>query len=285
MTTATQEASGARTLVGFRDKAKVTGIPTSGLFLLTGDTKVGKTTFAASFPGSYVLELEKKRGDRIKFGRIDDSIKDVLDEQGNVTTPALKIFGEVLNLAIEDESVKTIVIDSVDELAKWIQADIAKDAGVEFLGKVQKGIDNRALWGEYAQRVYGLVNYLKDSGKLIILIAHRRVAEVDSEGKITKPAGINVSGKGGDFIAQQAEMVGYMGVRVLGGKTQHYLTFKGESDRAIWRSGIDELRDKEIIIPESDPYGAFAALFGEKTPARPAATLKPAPSKATGKKR
>lgn len=274
MTTATSEAAPtARTLVGYRDKAKAVGIPTSGLFLLTGDTKVGKTTFGASFPGSYVLELEKKRGDRIKFGRIDDTITD------------LEAFGEILQLAIDDETIKTIVIDSVDQLAKWIAADIAKDAGIEFLGKVQKGVDNRALWGEFAQRVFGLVEYLKDSGKLIIIVAHRRVAEVDSEGKITKPAGINVSGKGGDFIAQQAEMVGYMGVRVLGGKTQHYLTFKGESDRAIWRSGIDELRDKEIIIPESDPYGAFAALFGEKTPARPAATLKPAPTKAPAKKR
>src|SRR5438034_203046 len=45
-------------LVESRAKLKE-GMPTEGLFVLVGLPKSAKTTLAASFPGSYVLELEK----------------------------------------------------------------------------------------------------------------------------------------------------------------------------------------------------------------------------------
>lgn len=256
-------------LVQERTGPKVTGIPSSGLITLVGDTKCGKTTFGASFPGSYVLELEKKRADRIPFGRIHE-IDNLAD------------FGEALELAIASDEIKTIVIDSVDQLAKWFASDIAQDAGVEFIGKPKAGVDSRALWGEFGVRVHGLVDYLKGSNKLVMMIAHRRVAKEDSEGKVIKPAGINVSGAGGDYIAQQSEIIGYMDVRIIGGQSLHFLTFKGESARTIWRSGIEELHDKEIVIKKSDPYGSFAALF-EKAPTK--APVKLVPAKTAAKKR
>lgn len=261
-------------LVERRTEPKETGMPTSGLFLLVGDIKSGKTTLGASFPDSYVLELEKKRGDRIRNARIHD-----------IST--LEEFQEALPLVLEasNDDIKTLVIDSVDQLAKWIQDDIAKDAGVEFIGKPKQGVDSRALWGEFSQRVHGLVDYLKESNKLVIIIAHRRPADKDSEGVITKPAGINVSGKGGDYIAQQAEMIGFMGVRVIGGVAQHYLSFKSESARAIWRSGIDELHEKEVVIRKEDPFGSFAALFSKAEKKAPVKLVEKTPAKAGGKKK
>ena len=265
-----KETKMTTTLVPYRDKPKEIGMPESGLFLLIGDVKAGKTTFAASFPDSYVLELEPKRGDRIKRGRIDDTITN-LDQ-----------YGDVLEAALADDSIKTIVIDTVDVIAKWLQARIAGPTRV--FGAPEKGVDTYEDWREFEADVRGMVDYLKQSGKLIILVAHRRMAKVDKDDHVVKPAGINVQGQGGDYIAQQAEMVGFMGVRVLGGKSVVYLTFKGESDRCIWRSGIDELRDKEVVLPESDPFGAFAALFQKAAP-KPAPTLKPAPKAETKKKR
>ncbi len=258
-------------LVGLRKEAKVVGMPTSGLMTLVGDTKSGKTTLAAAFPGAYVLELERKRADRIKNARIHeiDSLND---------------FGEVLQLALAADDIKVIVVDSVDQLADWIAKDIAQENGVEFIGKPVKGVDSRTLWQEYAVRVKGMIDYVKASEKLIILVAHRKIAKTDSEGKITSPAGINVSGHGGDYIAQQSEIIGYMDVRVIGGTSVHFLSFKGESQRAIWRSGVEELHDKEIIIKKSDPYGSFAAAFETAAP-KTAPTLKPAPAKAAAGKK
>lgn len=275
MNTATAASPGtARALVGYRDQPKASGLPTSGLFLVVGHPKSGKTTFAASFPDSYVLELEPRRADRILRGRIDDQIQD------------LDTFGEVLQKAIEAEDIKTIVIDTVDHLAKWMQDDIAKAAGVEFLGKAEKGVDNRALWGEFAQRVHGLTDYLKESGKLIILVAHCKLPEKDDQGRVIVPAGINISGKGGSYIAAQAEMIGFVGVKTLNGKAQHFLSFKAPTDLAIWRSGIDELHDQEILLDKANPYGSFAAMFGASNgSAKAAPTLKPAASKTPAKRK
>lgn len=231
----------------------MTGIPTQGIMLLIGDSKSGKTFFGASFPDSIVVEMERGRADRISNARVQD-------------VNSLAEFGEAMELIMAEPSIRTVVIDSVDSLATWMAEDIARAAGIPFLGKVQKGVDNQSLWGDFAVNVRAMIDWWKETDKLFILIAHRRPANIDREGVVTKPAGINVAGKGGDYIAQQAEMIGYMGVRVLSGKAQHFLTFKGESDRAIWRSGVDELHDKEIIITKQDPYGCFASLF-KKAPA------------------
>lgn len=257
-------------LTQYRTEPKAVGMPTRGIFLLVGDTKSGKSVFSASFPNSIVVEMERGRGDRLTNARVQ--------EVNNLAE-----FGEAMELIMAEDSIKTVVIDSIDQLALWMSEDIAQAAGIPFLGKVQKGVDNQALWGEFGVNVRAMIDWWKASDKLFIIIAHRRVANIDREGVVTKPAGINVSGKGGDYIAQQAEMVGFMGVRVLGGKTQHYLTFRGESDRAIWRSGVKELNDKEVIITEQDPYGCFASLFKTQT-AAPKLELAPAVKKSGGKK-
>ncbi len=257
-------------LVGLRKEPKVTGMPTSGLLTLIGDTKSGKTTLAASFPGSYLIEMEKGRADRIKNARIHE-----IDN--------LQDMGEVVQLAIAAPDVKVIILDSVDQIAKWMADEIAKENGMEFIRAEKGKPDPRTLWGEFGVRVRGLVDYLKASDKLIIFVAHRRVAKLDDTGRVTTPAGINVSGQGGDYIAQQSEMIGFLDVREIGGKSTHFLSFRGESQRAIWRSGIEELHDKEIIIRKSDPYGSFAEAF--KAPeTKPAPALTPAPAKAKGKK-
>ena len=279
------------TLVAARTAPKVTGLPKSGLILLVGDTKSGKTTLAASFPKRYVLELEHKRVDRIAFGRIDDLIERYNEHCAGLAPGepkpireewVLNMFGELLQLAIEDETVETIVIDSVDEYARLISSSIAREAGVEFLGEAKKDVDSRALWGEYFERISGSADFLKECGKLVVLVAHRREAKLDKDGHITKPAGINVSGQGGDYLAKHAEIIGFMDVRSVGGKASHFLTFKGESQRAIWRSGVEELQDKEILIKKEDPFGCLLAAFGKK-----AETPKPqlAPARSNGKKR
>ncbi len=257
-------------LAQYRTEPKVTGMPTRGLFLLIGDGKCGKTTFAASFPNSIVVEMEKGRADRLTNARVQE-------------VENLEQFGEAMELIMAEDSIKTVVVDSADVLASWMAEDIAKAAGIPFLGKVQKGVDNQSLWGDFGINVRAMIDWWKSSEKLFILVAHRRPANIDREGIVTKPAGINVSGKGADYIAQQADMVGFMGVRVLAGKAQHYLTFKGESDRAIWRSGVEELHDKEIIITKQDPYGCFASLFKTQT-AAPKIALAPAAKKSGGKK-
>lgn len=248
------------TLVEERTKPKVTGMPVTGLVLLVGHPKSGKTWLAADAPKSIVIELEKAGGDRVPFGRIQ--------EINCAEDGALNTFGETMDAVMSDDSIEIITIDSVDQWAKLIQADIAKAAGVEHIQKPKQGVDSRALWGEFGYRVHTLTDALKGCGKLVILIAHCKPPEKDNDGRVITPAGINISGKGGSYIAAQAEMIGFVGVRVLAGKAQHYITFKAPSDIAIWRTRVDELHDREIVLDKKHPWQSLLSVFGPVKPVK-----------------
>ena len=233
-----------------RTEAKVIGLPKTGILLFTGHPKSGKTRLAASIPNSIVVELEKDGADRVEFGRVQE-----VDD--------LDTFNEVMELIMADDEIEVVIIDTIDQLGLMYQADIARAAGVEFIGKPKPGVDSRQLWGEFGNRMHTLTDNLKTCGKLAILTAHSKPPEKDDQGRVISPAGINISGKSGQYIASHADAIGNVGVRVVAGKAQHFVTFKAASDLAIWRSRIDELHDREFVLDKKDPWGSFVtAAFG-----------------------
>lgn len=233
-----------------RPKRK-TGLPTDGLMILVGQPKSGKTTLASSFPDSYVLELEHGGGDRVS-GRIHDILN-------------FNDFRETLKSAVNEPSIKTIVIDSLDVLSDWIEDEIAKARGLDSITDRKQGVDGFEMWGEYRKRIEALVNYLKSSRKLAILIAHCREPKLDSNGNLVSPAGINMPGKSGSFIAAQADMIGYVYKKPLGSGTAYFMTFQG-GPLGMWGSRVDELNDKTLQIPRENPYSAFESVFKTEPP-------------------
>ena len=232
-------------LVETRKKIK-TGLPEDGLFILVGPEKSGKSKFSASFPNSYVLETEKGGGDRID-GRIHDI--NSLDE-----------FRQVIKEVIENKDIKTIVIDTLDQLSNWIESDVAKQYGLENISDTKPGVDGYEKWGEYRKRIELLCAYFKASGKLVILNAHCREAKIDANGTLVTPMGINLPGKSGPYLAAQADAIGYMHKKQLGSTTCYFLSFQG-GPLGAWGSRIEELNDKTLQIPREDCYSAFAAAF------------------------
>lgn len=236
-----------------RRTAPKKGLPTDGLMILVGLPKSGKSTLAASWPDSYVLELEPGGGDRID-GRIHD-------------IRSLEEFREALKLAVDNPSVKTVVIDSIDVLSDWFEEEIARKAGLSSMTERKAGVDGWALWGDLRRKIESLVNYLKASGKFTILIAHTKDPKLDGSGSIVIPAGINVSGKGAGAIAANADAIGNCFKRQIGPTTKYFLSFQGGS-LGIWGSRIPELEDKTIELPRENPYSAFAGIFKTEGGAR-----------------
>lgn len=235
-------------LVNYR-KAPKTGLPTEGLMILVGLPKSGKTTLSSSFVDSYVLNLEEKGADRVE-GRIHN-IKDLTE------------FREVLKAVVEEPSIKTIVIDTVDALSDWLEDEIAKSHGMEAITERKKGVDGFEVWGEYSKRVRGLIEFLNKCGKLVILNAHCKEPKIDqTTGTVITPAGINLPGKSGPYLAGQALVIGYAYKKTLGASTAYFVTFQG-GPLGTWGSRVEELNDKTIQIDKANPYGSFAALFNK----------------------
>ena len=245
------------TLVEHRDTPKVKGLG-DDLFILVGNPKTGKTTLAASFPDSYVLELEPKGGDRVA-GRIHE-------------IPDLETFRDVLEVVFETPEIKTVVIDTIDVLSDWIEDEVAGQFGLKQISERKKEVSGFEVWGEFKKRMEGLVGYFKDSGKLVIVLAHTKEPKVVDDQVIT-PAGINIPGKGGSYLAAQADLIGFTYRQAISTGTQYFVTFKG-GPLGTWGSRIAELNDKTLKLDQINPYRAFQDIFSE--------TSKPATARPKG---
>lgn len=253
------------TLVAPRDGRKTEGMPTKGLWLAVGHPKSSKTSTFARFPGAYVLELEKNGADYVdgKGLRIHE-IEDTVDpETGVVTKTALDTFGDVLELALNDDSISKIVIDTGDQLSLWIANDLLRNMGKD-PASTKPDEKNFAFWDALKGRIAALVDYLKQSDKLIIVICHCRPPKTDEKGQIIQPAGVNIQGAGAAYLASHAEAICYISKRIVSGKPLAYASFNSPSDLAIWGSRVPELDGKEFVVPREDPYSAFAANFVSK---------------------
>jgi len=243
-------------LVPHRPKPR-TGMPTEGLFILVGHPKSGKTTLASSFEDSYVMELEPGGGERVS-GRIH-AVAD------------LNEFREVLKAVVKEPAIKTLVIDTVDVLSDWMEDEIARSRGLEAITDRKAGVDGFEMWGEFRRKVEALIGFLKASKKLVILIAHCKEPKLDANGNPITPAGINMPGKSGAFIAAQADMIGFVYKKPMGSGTAYFVTFQG-GPLGTWGSRVDELNDKTITLPKDNPYSAFKAVFDAAAPKSPVAT-------------
>lgn len=304
MTNATQEAppAGAQQpaaptaaapepypLAAFRPRRK-RGMPTSGIFVLNGDPKTGKTTFMASFPDSYVINLDTQDADYVD-GRIDDvhEVVEVTADGPVVVVTKLNRFRQALGAAIKDPSIKTIGIDTLDTLAELLATEIANANNLEKITDRAAGVDGFQMYSDLAKKIDSMIGAFKRSGKLIILSAHRKPAKLDDNNRVVAPAGINVTGKGGEKILFAADLIGETMKMEVGGLTSYHLSFLGG---VATRGGsrVDELADKVVRLDKKNPYGSFAAVFDANAPspaapAAPAKTEEAAAPKADGRRR
>lgn len=236
--------------VEYRDKLK-SGMITDGLFVVAGDEKTGKTALLASFPDSYILELDPSGGDRLS-GRFHD-IKD------------LKTFRAAFKWAMNEPSIKTIGIDTLTGLSDLFEKEVAAAYGLESMSERKPGVDGFEVWDSYNSKIENLVEYIKSSGKLVVTSVHLRPPKTDDKGTIVAPASIDLYPRAARVVGTKADVIGQTFKKQLAGGAEYYLSFKGSVSGKLG-SRVDELNDKEIKLPKANPYSAFEALF--KTPAK-----------------
>lgn len=253
-----------------RGKLK-TGMPTDGLWILAGLPKAGKTSLSASIPHAVLLELERGGADRI-----DGWVQEI---------PDIDTFRQAVVAAVDDASAKAIVIDSLDVVSDWLEAEVAAQYDLESISERKEGVNGFAVWKELRGKFEKLIGYLKASGKLAVLVSHSKEPRIDSDGRVVVPAGIQVPGKLGGYIAAQADAIGHCYKKQVGNATQYFVSFQG-GPLGTWGSRIPELEDKTITLPRANQWAAIQAAAEAKIPAAEpikAADKKPA-SKAKGGK-
>lgn len=245
--TQTQEAPPAAsfTLAPPRGKLK-TGVPTDGLWIIVGLPKSGKSSLGTSIPGSVTLELEKGGADRLSGW-----IQDIND---------MTAFRQALKAAVAEPKAKAIVIDSIDILNDWMEAEVAAQFGLDSVSQRKEGTNSFEVWKELRARYEGMLGYLRATNKLVVFIAHCKEVKLDSDGRVVIPAGINIPGKLGSYVAAQVDVIGNCFKKQVGSKTEFFLSFQG-GPLGAYGSRISELEDKTITLPKTEQWGAIEALF------------------------
>lgn len=252
-----------------RGKLK-TGIPVDGTLVFAGLPKGGKTSLACSIPGCVVLELERGGADRL-----EGWIQDIAD---------LEQFRAAMKSAVEDPTVKAIAIDSLDVLSDWLELEVAGQYGLDSISERKEGVNGFEVWKELRARFEGLMGYLRDSGKLAILIAHSKEPKIDSDGKVVTPAGIAIPGKIGGYIAAQADAIGHCYKKQVGSTTQYFVSFQG-GPLGTWGSRIAELEDKTISLPRAGQWETLTAACNPAPAKTETKTDEKTAAKAAGKGR
>ena len=230
-------------------KPEITGIPDNFSMVLFGQPKVGKTTFAAEFPDSILLECESGGAKYTSCKKVDIN---------NITE-----LREAHKLLMSNETFKTVIIDSIDKVAEWLEAEICKSMNIKNIMETKKGERFGSQWGEYKENVLKTINAFLMLNKKVIFIGHLKKADTDGNGGVINPKTINIYGQTATHILSTIDNIGYMFAREdTNKKIKRYLSFKA-GEMVESGSRCPAISDKVIELPLGKGYKAFEKCFTE----------------------
>jgi hypothetical protein len=187
--------------------------------VLFGEKGVGKTSTAAQFPNAIVGMLEPRRRNlRIRMVRLDRS------ESGK--TLSWSHTKRFIEACIEDESVGTVVIDTVDRAYAKCLEEICHNKGIKDPGELN---DYGATWREIKDEFESTLNSVLYAEKGLVLISHAHYREMELRSGNTMellvptcpPAAFN-------YLKAAADYAFYMGYH----ERQRALYLRGHED--LW---------------------------------------------------
>lgn len=227
-------------------KPQINGIPKKLGMIVFGPAKVGKTTFACEFPNSLIIEAEPNGADYCECKKIDVS--------------TMKEVRDVFKLLEKDKTIETVIIDSLDKVAHWIEAEVCAEVGIATIMDTKKGERHGSQWILYKKNILMFVESFLSLNKRVIFLSHTKKTETDGHGNILNPKTINIYGSAAIELLAVVDNVGYMFCQKIEGTVRHLLSFEpGVNVEAGGRHPA--LSGKIIELPKGKGYESFASLF------------------------
>lgn len=137
--------------------------------LIYGGKAVGKTTASASFPGNLNIQFEpRRRNVALRMYPINVArAKEITCDEDD---PWVE-FVSVCAAAIEDKTIKTITIDTIDLAYETCQEHICFRNQIDYPGDKN---DRGAAWNDLKHTFTSLLQTLGESGKTLLLLSHSK---------------------------------------------------------------------------------------------------------------
>ena len=233
-----------------------TGVPQYFKMIVEGPSKVGKTTFAASFPDAIMIECEPGGA-----ANVDCYVLDV--SKGRNPLEGIRRAIEELKT---DTRFKTVILDTIDAAADLVSKEVCQKLGIETIADAPKKERHGVQWEKYANEVTGLVGALIALPKNVIVLGHTKPATFEGEGDkrvMRNPEGLDIYGKAARILYARVDNIGHLKVVNVGGQLQRVLSFRGGLD-CTRGSRHPALSDKELILPAKGGYSVFEKLFTQE---------------------
>lgn len=237
--------------------------------LLYGMPKIGKSTFAASFPGALFLPCEPGLNDLLHHQIPSEGIIESWDEM--LQAAAL--------IAKGDHPFKTVVIDTIDEAYRMCSEHVCRQRGVEFVGDLPRG------------KGYGMVNneFMRVIRKLaglpygLILISHAKTRTVEVDGVERDVVGTTLSDSPKKLIDGFVDMILFADVeeetdKEGGGKVYRRVLRTKPSKKFSAGDRTGRL-PATIIMDPSDPFAGFKEAWDAGAASRNQSKKSSAPTK------
>jgi len=214
--------------------------------IIFGPAKVGKTTFASEFPNSLIIEAEPNGADYCKCKKMD--------------VMSLNEVRAIYKLLEKDTEIETVIIDSLDKIASWIELEVCEKIGISNIMETKKSERFGSQWGVYKKDILNLIDKFLELDKKIIFLSHTKKTETDGHGGILNPKTINIYGSAAVEILAKVDNIGYMFCQKVEGKVKHFLSFEGGLN--VEAGGRHPaLSGKIIELTKGNGYNTFASLF------------------------
>ena len=169
--------------------------------LVYGVPGIGKTTFAAKWPGALFLDVEgsSEQLDNDDISRID---------------PAPATYREFLSMidqiAVDTMGFKTLVIDTADWLESMMIRQICQDAGISSIEKYEKGFGKgwTKVCETWAELLDKLDRIRKQKGMNILFVAHARIRKFEPADDVAYDRyTLSQNEKSGDILKKWADII------------------------------------------------------------------------------
>ena len=137
----------------------------------------------------------------------------------------------------------TLVVDTVDEINKWIEETVLKELNIAEMGDGQNyGKDWRLARSKNLDIILRLQRLMKRTGSTLVLLSHaKQTAITDGKAQLMPalPSGL------GYALTAKADVIGYSSINKESGKS--HISFEGYDERAVG-SRLRPLAQKEMLF-------------------------------------
>lgn len=204
------------------------------VFIMYGQTKVGKTTMLAKLPNCLIIDTEEGTA---------------LVESMNTKINSLEGLRDVFKALVNSKhTYDFIALDTINNIVNWLEREICTERGVQLIGDIPYG----AGYDYVRTKTMDMIREFKRLTKFLIIVSHRKKIIIGEKKIEVDSQEIELTGKLKSIICADADAIGY----IYRDKAELMISFISNNNVEAG-SRCNHLKNKSFIFEWNKIYPNF----------------------------